>query len=80
VAGPANTEFCAALDKVNVNAGVVVAVATEVVNSGERAPAEKDVTDPLPVPHVGQAMTPAVLIVIGKVALKPAVPTPLIGS
>ena len=48
VAGPANTLFCAALDNENVNAGVLVAVATEVVNSGERFPAEKVVTVPLP--------------------------------
>lgn len=49
--GPANTEFCAALDKVKVSAGVVVAVATEVVNNGERVPALKVVTVPvLPAP------------------------------
>jgi hypothetical protein len=40
------TVFAAALLKLKVNAGVVVAVATEVVNSGERVPAENDVTVP----------------------------------
>jgi len=41
VAGPAKTEFVAALVRLNVRAGVVVAVATLVVNSGLRVPAEK---------------------------------------
>jgi hypothetical protein len=41
----------AALVKENVCAGVVVAVATDVVNKGDNAPEENDVTvpDPLPV-------------------------------
>jgi hypothetical protein len=38
-----------ALDSENVSAGVVVPVATDVVNSGERFPAVKDVTVPEPV-------------------------------
>lgn len=41
--------FAAALDSENDSAGVVVAFATDVVNSGLRLPAEKDVTVP-PVP------------------------------
>jgi hypothetical protein len=47
-AGPANTEFCAALESEKDRAGVVVAVATLVVNSGDRLPAEKLVTVPVP--------------------------------
>jgi hypothetical protein len=58
VAGPASTEFCAALDKANVSAGVLVAVATEVVNNGERLPAENVVTVPEP---EGVAHAPAPL-------------------
>jgi hypothetical protein len=45
-----NTLLAAAVDKVKVSAGVVVEVATEVVKSGERVPAENDVTVPLPPP------------------------------
>ena len=45
-----NTLFAAALVRENVSAGVVVAVATEVVKSGERVPALKDVTVPEPPP------------------------------
>ena len=44
------TLFAAAFDKENDSAGVVVDVATEVVNSGESVPAENDVTVPLPPP------------------------------
>jgi hypothetical protein len=59
-AGPANTEFCAAFDCVKVRAGVLVGVATEVVNSGESAPAENVVTVPVPVPEqVMVYVTPA---------------------
>src|SRR5580658_9545066 len=47
-AGPASTEFCAALVNTNVSAGVVVAGATEVVNNGDRLPALKLVTVPPP--------------------------------
>jgi hypothetical protein len=50
LAGPAKTEFCAALDRVKVNAGVLVAVATEVVNRGLSVPALKLVTVPPPPP------------------------------
>ena len=42
--------FAAAVDKEKVSAGVLVAVATDDVNSGERLPAENDVTDPPPPP------------------------------
>ena len=55
-AGPAKTEFCAAVDSANVSAGVLVAVATEVVKSGERFPALKDVT--VPVPAEGATQVP----------------------
>jgi len=48
--GPAKTELAAAFDKVNVSAGVVVEVATLVVNKGERVPAVKFVTEPPPAP------------------------------
>jgi hypothetical protein len=51
VAGPASTLFWAALDRENVNAGVLVAVATDVVNRGERLPALKAVTEPPPDTH-----------------------------
>jgi hypothetical protein len=37
-----------ALESVKLSAGVVVEVAVEVVNSGERLPAEKEVTVPDP--------------------------------
>jgi hypothetical protein len=50
LAGPANTEFCAALLRVNDNAGVVVGAATLVVNSGDRLPEENEVTVPDPPP------------------------------
>lgn len=43
-------EYAAAFESVKVSAGVLVAVATEAVNRGERLPAEKDVTVPLPPP------------------------------
>jgi len=47
-AGFPNTVPPAALLSANDNAGVVVAVATEVVNRGERLPALNDVTVPVP--------------------------------
>lgn len=49
-----NTVFAAAVESVNVRAGVEVAVATEVVNSGDSVPALKLVTVPAPagVAHV----------------------------
>jgi hypothetical protein len=51
--------FAAALVRLKLSAGVVVAVATEVVNRGERFPALKPVTVPLPPP-----VTPSVNRVI----------------
>jgi hypothetical protein len=47
-----NTVPAAALDREKVSAGVVVAVATDVVNRGDRLPALKEVTVPLPVEMV----------------------------
>lgn len=47
------TVLAAAVDCVNVRAGVLVDVATEVVKSGERVPAEKDVTVPAPAAYCG---------------------------
>jgi hypothetical protein len=48
VEGPANTEFCAAVLAAKDRAGVVVDVATDVVNKGLRLPDEKFVTVPEP--------------------------------
>lgn len=45
-----NAVFAATLESVNVKAGVVVAVATDVVNNGDRFPEENDVTVPAPPP------------------------------
>ena len=45
-----NTVFAAAVESVKDRAGVVVAVATDVVNRGDRVPAEKLVTVPDPPP------------------------------
>jgi hypothetical protein len=47
-AGPANTVFAVCVFNANVKAGVVVGVATDVVNNGLRFPEEKDVTVPVP--------------------------------
>ena len=44
--GPASTVLAAALDSAKLNAGVVVGLVTEVVNSGDRLPALKLVTVP----------------------------------
>ena len=54
-----NTVPPAALLKLKVNAGVVVAVATDVVNRGDNAPALNDVTVPVAagVAHVGNPPT-----------------------
>ena len=51
--GPANTVFAAALLSVKLKAGVVLAVVTLVVNSGDRVPALKLVTVPLLLSVVG---------------------------
>ena len=48
--GPANTVFAVCVESVKERAGVVVAVATDVVNNGERLPLEKLVTVPEPTP------------------------------
>ena len=49
---PARTVFCATVFNEKLSAGVVVAVATLVVNMGERLPALKVVTVPVPLPPV----------------------------
>jgi hypothetical protein len=59
-----NTVPPAALLKLNVSAGVVVAVATEVVNRGLRVPALKDVTVPEPKPEMADAKTTAPVPVV----------------
>jgi hypothetical protein len=64
---------------VKLNAGVVVAVATLVVNSGESDPALKLVTEALEVLHVVQAIAPVGLTVMGEVPLSPAEPMFAIG-
>jgi predicted RecA/RadA family phage recombinase len=46
VVGPANAVFAVCVFNANVKAGVVVGVATDVVNNGLRFPEEKDVTVP----------------------------------
>jgi hypothetical protein len=50
VAGPAKTRLADWVERAKDNAGVVVAVATDVVNNGARPPAENDVTVPPPPP------------------------------
>ena len=62
--GPANTVLAFCVLSANESAGVVVGVATEVVNSGERLPEEKEVTEPLPPPEtVDQYVTPVPFVV-----------------
>ena len=48
--GPANTALCATLDSANDSTGVVVELATDVVNNGDRSLALNEVTVPLPPP------------------------------
>lgn len=60
------TLLAAALFRVKVRAGVVVAVATAVVNSGDRLPAEKDVTVPMPEDVTVKVMA-FVLVVVSNV-------------
>ena len=57
----------------------MVAVATLVVNKGERDPALKLDTVAPAVSHVGHAITPAELMVMGDVPLSPAEPTEAMG-
>jgi hypothetical protein len=62
LAGPASTSFCPALERENVSAGVVVGLATDVVNNGLRFPALKLETVPLPPPaDVKEMLLPATL-------------------
>ena len=62
--GPANTRFADWVFKEKESAGVVVGVATDVVNSGERLPEEKEVTEPPPPPEtVDQYETPVPFVV-----------------
>jgi hypothetical protein len=58
-----NTVPPAALLNAKDNAGVVVAVATDVVNSGERLPEEKEVTEPPLLATVDQYETPVPFVV-----------------
>jgi hypothetical protein len=71
--GPANTRFADWVFKVKDSAGVVVGVATDVVNSGERLPEEKEDTVPEPPPPetVDQYVTPLTPFVVSTC---PAVP------
>ena len=62
--GPANTAFAVCVLKENVSAGVVVAVATEVVNKGLNAPALNEVTVPEPNPDMAEANTTAPVPVV----------------
>jgi hypothetical protein len=73
-AGPAEEEVLLpkivpppAFDSEKDSAGVVVAVATEVVNNGERAPAEKDETVAADVLQVEQEIAPAADTAMGAV-------------
>ena len=62
--GPANTVLGLCVFNEKDSAGVVVGVATEVVNSGERLPEEKEVTEPPPPPEtVDQYVTPVPFVV-----------------
>jgi hypothetical protein len=56
--GPANTVFAVCVFNANVKAGVVVGVATDVVNNGLRFPEEKDVTVPPEVAGVAAVNSP----------------------
>jgi hypothetical protein len=59
------TVLAAALLKLNVNAGVVVDVATLVVNSGDSVPALNEVTVPLPpLPFAAAVISPLALTVM----------------
>ena len=63
--GPANTAFAVCVLKENVSAGVVVAVATEVVNKGLNAPALNDVTVPVgATPLAAAVINPSALTVM----------------
>ena len=61
--GPANTRLAFCVLNANVKAGVVVGVATDVVNSGERLPEEKEVTEPPLLATVDQYVTPVPFVV-----------------
>ena len=61
-AGPANTVFAVCVFNANVKAGVVVGVATDVVNNGLRFPEEKDVTVPPEVAGVAAVNNPVIAL------------------
>src|SRR3989442_14131528 len=64
--GPANTVLAPCVFKLNANAGVLVGLATLVVNRGDRLPELKFVTVPFPVPGKvwpeAKVMTPLLAI------------------
>jgi hypothetical protein len=74
-----NTVSAAAVEREKVSAGVLVAVATLVVNSGESVPALNDVTVADEVLQVGQVRAPVAAIRTGPAPLSPALPTLPIG-
>jgi hypothetical protein len=74
-----NSVKAPAFDRLKLSAGVVVAVATLVVNSGERFPALKLVTVAAEVLQDEQEIAPAALMAIGADPLKPDVPTLAMG-
>jgi hypothetical protein len=76
---PIATDVGVMAPRVKVIAGVVVGVAT-VPETPFAVVTDTLSTVPVLVPQVGQAMTPAELMVIGEVPLNPALPTALMGS
>ena len=75
----AKTVSAPALERANVNAGVVVAVATLVVNSGERFPALKVVTLPVPLAvelMVSFGQVPVIVTFVPATSPGVAVPVP----
>jgi hypothetical protein len=69
-----NTVSAAAVERENVKLGVVVAVATLVLNNGERFPALNELTVAFEVLQVAHAICPAALNVIGAEAETATVP------
>ena len=71
------TVFAPAFERLKVRAGVVFAVATEVVKSGESAPAVKVVTVPLPPPVDLVSAGAAALNGVERSCVAPAMVTPV---